>query len=67
MMTCPDCRYAREERAGILEFEGKLPRWKAEQLATAERCVQHRSEEDIKAQMDGWALRQEARKRASAA
>jgi hypothetical protein len=61
---CPECRYLREERAGIHEFEGKLPRWQAENLARGERCERHQDGGDIKAQMDGWAMRKKAREEA---
>lgn len=57
--TCPDCRYAQEERAGIHEHEGKLPRWKAEELARVERCPKHR-EETIEEATRRWARRRDA-------
>lgn len=38
---CPDCRYLREERAGIHEFLGGADRQTAEALASVERCPQH--------------------------
>lgn len=53
---CPECRYLQEERAGILEFEGKAPRWEAERRASKERCVRHR-EFDSAAEMGMWARR----------
>ena len=44
-MTCPDCEYARLERAAIHEFEGKASRLMADKLAEVERCAAHRSQE----------------------
>lgn len=40
-MTCPDCHYLREERAGIHEFLGRATRAEAERLAASERCPAH--------------------------
>lgn len=59
MKGCPDCRYAQEERAGIHQFEGKLPRWKAEELASRERCPKHR-EETMEEATRRWAARKDA-------
>jgi hypothetical protein len=38
MKQCAECRYLREERAGIHEYDGKLSRAEAEKVAAAERC-----------------------------
>jgi hypothetical protein len=43
--TCPDCDYARLERAAIHEFDGKATRAEADRLAASERCGKHKSQE----------------------
>ena len=57
--SCPDCRYAQEERAAIHEYEGKLPRWQAEERARVERCPRHR-DESIEEATRRWAIRKDA-------
>lgn len=42
--TCPDCEYARAERAGMLMSEG-IEMHRADSLAEGERCAAHRSQE----------------------
>jgi hypothetical protein len=58
-VTCPDCRYAQEERAAIHEFEGKLPRWQAEERARLERCPKHRERSMVEITRE-WAMRKDA-------
>lgn len=43
--TCPDCEYARLERAGIHMTHGGLTTETADALAKGERCAAHRSQE----------------------
>lgn len=57
--TCTECRYLQEERAGIHEFEGKAPRWKAEEMAEKERCARHR-ELTMAEVTESWARRKHA-------
>lgn len=63
IQTCPECRYLREERAAIHEFDGKASRAEAERLAQGERCAAHRqiaecgmriAESDIKITVVQW-------------
>jgi len=41
-MTCPDCDYARQERAGIHMTHAGLSQAEADALASTERCAAHR-------------------------
>jgi hypothetical protein len=45
---CPDCRYLREERAAIHEFDGGATRENAEKMAAEVRCGQHQQKELFK-------------------
>lgn len=51
--TCPDCEYARLERAGIHMTHGGLSADAADALAQGERCATHRSQEKILDAVEG--------------
>ena len=45
--TCQWCREIQSERAAIHEFDGGATRQQADQLASTERCPDHRPEPDL--------------------
>jgi hypothetical protein len=47
MSDCPECKYLREERAAIHEFDGKASRTEAERMASMERCKAHSGTEPV--------------------
>jgi hypothetical protein len=45
LTDCESCRYVQEERAAIHQYDGRAPRWLAEQLSKSEKCYDHREPE----------------------